>query len=366
MIKLDCYLGVDSKEMWGINRFKLETFANMRDKELDKRKITYQIPKNPRILRRLANFLDFISLSPLEVIKQRRKDAVAFIMSHSEAYLLNYFKFSKSVVLCYDVLPIQFKLTGWMSRAKINFAYRGMIKADRIITIAESVKDDIVKHLNYPAERIDVIYGGVDPVRYKILKGNLSHIKRKYGVPDNKKVVLFLASEEPRKNFPVVLRAFAKLKKRLPDIVLLKVGKARKAGVRKQNLDLINRLGISQDVVFSGYAPEEDVPGIYNVADVVAFPTFYEGAISLPLIEAMACGCPVISTRHVTETIGNSPAMMENVTDPDELENLMYEVLTDKNFRLRIINHGLDQSKKFHWEKTGKSVVDIFKRLATE
>lgn len=366
MIKLDCYYGVDSDEMWGINKYKLETYAKISDNDVDKKKITYSVPQKPDIIKRIANFFDLFLFSPLAVVKHSRKDSVVFIMSHSEAYLLNYFKFRKSVVLCYDILPLLFRLSGWMSRVKLKFAFKGMLKADRIIAVSEGVKDDIVNHLGYPAERIDVVYGGVNPEHYKVMKEDLSLVKRKYGIPEDKGVVLFLASEEPRKNFPLVIKSFAKLKKRMPDIVLLKVGKARKKGVREKNIKLIKQLGIGRDVIFSGYVPEEDIPAIYNAVDLLVYPAFYEGGLCLPFLEAMACGCPVISNRFFSESIGDSPAIMQNATDVDELESLMHKVLTDKSFRLKVVNHGLEQSKKFHWEKTGKSIVDICKRLATE
>ena len=363
MIKLDCYMGVESKQVWGINRYKLETFKNITDDRFDKRKISYALPEKPKLLKRLANFFDLFTYSPAATSRHMRKDAIALIMSHSEAYLLNYFKFKKSIVLCYDLLPLQFKLSGWMSRAKLNFAFRGMLKANRIIAVSESVKDDIVNYLGYPSERIDVIYGGVDPLRYKPQKGTFDNLKKKYGIPEEKKVVLFLGSEEHRKNFHVVLRAFAHLKLRFSDVVLLKVGNAGKSGLRERNMRLIHRLGISRDVIFTGYVPEEDTPKLYNLAEVFPFPTLYEGAISLPVIEAMACGCPVISTKYVDETIGDSPAMMKNATDYLELEQMMYDVMTDNSFRDKIIRHGLQESKRFYWSRTGKMVEDALWKL---
>ncbi len=366
MAKVDCYFGVDTDKAWGINKYKLETYAKMADPSLELKKIAYSLPKKPDLLKRLANFFDLFTYSPLAVLKQRRKDSIAFILAHADAYLLNYFRFRKSVVLCYDILPLQFKLTGWVSGLKLKFAFRGMLKASRIIATSYAVKDDIVNYMGYPAERIDVIHGGVDPQKYKVLKEDLSGIRMKYGIPEGKRIVMFLSSEEPRKNFQVVLRAFARLKQRLPDVVLLKVGNAQKKGIRERNLRLCKHLHIERDVIFTDYVPEEDLPYIYNAADVFALPALYEGGISLPLIEAMACGCPVISTKYLAETTGDSPSMMKNATDVDELESLMYKVLTDKPFRLKVIRHGLEKSKEFHWEKTGKSVVGIIKRLASQ
>ena len=241
-----------------------------------------------------------------------------------------------------------------------------MLKADRIIAIAEGVKDDIINHLNYPAERIDVVLSGADHNRYKVLNMDFSAMRQKYHVPEGKKIILFLASEEPRKNFPIVLKAFARLKKRMPDIVLLKTGKAGKKKFRESNLRLIRELGIGNDVIFTGYVTEEDVPLIYNMSDVFAYPTLYEGAMSLPLFEAMACGCPVISTKYVVETTGDSPSMMKNATDVDELETLMYKALNDKSFRLRVTKHGLERAKNFRWENTSKGIAEVIKRVAAE
>lgn len=364
MIKLDCYLGVDSKEMWGINRYKLETYANMADSGLDIKKIVYSIPKRPLVLNRLANFFDLFTYSPLSVVKERREDAIALLFSHSEAYLLNYFKFRKSIVICYDILPLQFKLSGFLSRLKLGLAFSGMLKADRIIAVSECVKDDIVNYMGYPAERIDVIHGGVDPLRYRVLDTDVSIVRRKYGIPEGKRMLLFLASEEPRKNFVTVIRAFAKLKREVPDVVLLKVGKARKKGVRERNLALIRELGLEKDIIFTGYVPEEDIPLVYNAADMFVYPTLYEGGISLPVIEAMACGCPVISTKYIAETVGGSRAMMDNATDAEELAVIMRRLLEDDSFRKAVIKQGLEKSKEFHWDKTGKEVVGIIKRFA--
>ncbi|MFH1333562.1 MAG: glycosyltransferase family 1 protein [archaeon] len=366
MVKVDCYLGVDSKEMWGINRYKIAVFENLVDSELEKKKVVYKIPKEPAILNRLANFFDMFTYSPLAVVKHRRQDAVALLLAHPEAYLLNYFKFKKSVVICHDILPLQFKLTGWLSSMKLRFAFRGMLKADRIIAIAEGVKDDIVNYLNYPAERIDVVISGADHDHFKVIDGDFSDVRRKYGVPEGKRIILFLASEEPRKNFPIVLKAFAKLKKRMPDIVLLKAGKAGRKEFREDNLRLIKKLGISKDVIFTGYVSEEDVPLVYNMSDIFAYPTLYEGAMSLPLFEAMACGCPVVSTKYVVETTGDIPSMMKNATDVDELESLMYRVLNDKAFRQKVARFGLERAKDFRWENTGKGIAEVIKRVAAE
>lgn len=358
MLKVDFYFGEKSDDLFGINKFKLELYSHILDKEIDKKKISYNLPK---LFKRFFKFIDFITFSPISVLKNRRKDAIAFIMSHTEGYLLNYFKFKKSIIFCYDIVPYLFGGCNFFTRKKLNYSYKAMKKANIILVPANGVKNDLIKYFKILEDKIKVVYGGFDYSLYKLLPKD-NEIKKKYNIPEDKKIILCVMSEEPRKDFPTLIKSFAKLKKKLSDIVLVKVGKARKKGEREKNLQLIKDLEIDKDIIFTGYVPEEDLPKFYNMADVYVLPAFYDGGFVLPLVEAMACGCPIISTDNFEETVEDA-GILFNETNVDDLTKNMYNILTDIGLKKKLIKKGLERARLFTWNKAAQETVKILKEL---
>ncbi len=140
-----------------------------------------------------------------------------------------------------------------------------------------------------------------------------------------------------------MLKAFSEVYKKIP-IPLVITGK--KGWKYKRIFEMVKKLNLKKDVIFTGYVPEEDLPAIYNAADLFVYPSLYEG-FGLPPLEAMACGTPVITsnTSSFPEVVGDA-GIMVNPHDVDELAKVMYEVLTNDGLREDMIKKGLKQPKK--------------------
>ncbi len=168
-------------------------------------------------------------------------------------------------------------------------------RADKIITISEFSRKEIIKYLSVPPEKIEIVPCGVDLQRFHPEGGEeeKKSIKKKYHITGD--YFLYIGTLEPRKNIPVLLQAYAMLQKKYADREV--VPKLVLAGKQGWNYDpifeTVKSLGIEQQVIFTGYVPEEDVPGLYRGAAAFVFPSLYEG-FGMPPLEAMACGTPVI------------------------------------------------------------------------
>jgi len=245
-------------------------------------------------------------------------------------------------------------------RFYLNLDYKGIKRAKRIIAISQTTKNDLMHYLNIPSERISVVYLGVD---HKLFRP-VSH--RIYDYP----YILFVGSEQPRKNFTGLLEAFRQLKTepRFKDLKLVKVGRAggQEANFRRPAMEVIETLGLADEVIFTDFVPEADLPIYYSGADVFVLPSLYEG-FGFPVLEAMACGCPVVTsnTTSLPEVVGEA-GIMVNPYDADSLAQAIRQVLTDSELRDNMARKGLEQAKKFSWEKTAKQTLAVYNKVANE
>ena len=265
----------------------------------------------------------------IRTVKNKVKEGnIKHITSQELAYILNSVKLENSIVTCYDLIPWAYdknRSSIWKENMK------GLRLADCIITISEFSKAEIVKYLDYPEERIRIVYPAVDHSVY--YKNRNKEILTKLNISNDQKVVLYVGSEMPRQNVPVLIKAFAELKKRFPDIKLVKIGESQSNRERENILKLINDLHLHEDVIFAGYVPEEDMPKWYNAADILVYPCAYAG-FGLPPLEAMACGTPVITsnTTSLPEVVGDAGIMIDP-QDVDLMADKMYDILTNNGLR---------------------------------
>jgi glycosyltransferase involved in cell wall biosynthesis len=293
---------------------------------------------------------------------KKRSDSIKHVTSQEHAHILNFTRLRPCVVTCHDVIPIAFKD---VSRLELQYAYlylRGLVKADWIITDSFSSKRDIEQYLNYPEDKITVIYPGVDHEKYRPRNVDQS-ILSKYGIADDTRYILHVGAESPRKNVEGLIKAFYKLKKVVKGVKLVKAGGSHWQPARSRLLRLISDLNLSRDVIFTNYVSEEELIELYNGAELFVFPSFYEG-FGLPVLEAMACGIPVMASNSssLPEVVGEDGL----VVDPyniDALARAMYEVLTNEGLRYDIANAGLKRAKEFSWEKTAQETVKVYQEL---
>ena len=229
---------------------------------------------------------------------------------------------------------------------------------DHFIAISNNTKKDLCKLFGIPEERVSVVYNGVNHEIFYPRKD-----KRPLDYP----YILYVGSEYPRKNMITIIKALYKLKKKYPKefggVKLVKVGVPEVERFGKMTIDVINKLDMHNDVIFTGYVREEDLPYYYSHAEVFVYPSLYEG-FGLPPLEAMACGCPVITsnTSSLPEVVGNA-GIMVNPLNIDELVKAIYDVITDESLKNSLKKKGLKRAKKFSWEKTASNILEIYKNV---
>ena len=235
----------------------------------------------------------------------------------------------------------------------------GLRKAQHIVAVSKCTKTDLMQYLSIPARKITVIYNGVDRNVFKPVAG------RSYDFP----YLLYVGTERPRKNLGTLLAAFSLLKRgsTVPGLKLVKVGSAgRTAEFRQVTLQQIRHLGLEGDVVFVDYVSDEDLAGYYSSAVGLVIPSLYEG-FGIPLIEAMACGCPVIaaSTPSLQE-VANGAALFFSPRDSLELACLMHRLITEPALRNKLIGEGFERVMHFSWEKAAQATLQVYQKVEAE
>lgn len=270
-------------------------------------------------------------------------------------------KNKKVIVTVYDLIPFDKRFLPGMGERILNKCVASKLKkADKLIAISEHTKKDIIKYLGLPPERIEVIYCGVDHSEFRRLdRGKTSKKKTER---KKKLRVLYVGSEMPRKNVAVLLKAFAILKENLPNIELVKIGESQWPGSRESLKLLAKKLSISEDMIWIDKVGKS-LAIEYNKADLFVFPSLYEG-FGFPVIEAMACGCPVICSDKTSlpEVVGNAAIYFDGY-DVKDLAKKMHDVLTNEVLRLKMTEAGLAQARKFSWQKAAQKTLAVYKKI---
>ena len=218
-----------------------------------------------------------------------------------------------------------------------------------IVTISEKVKRDVVDLYNMPPGRIAVTHLAVDHLAFHPRKtAEIEAVRTRYGLPD--RFILYAAASLPHKNHARLFAALKILKQRGEGTRLVLIG-ARDKGQEAIARNIL-AAGLSQDVVFTGWLPFEDIPLIYCASAALVFPTLNEG-FGLPVLEAMACGVPVVcsSIEPLPEVAGDA-ARFVDAYDPAAIADGIRAVLGDQDLRDRLIARGFKRAAEFTWENT--------------
>lgn len=232
-------------------------------------------------------------------------------------------------------------------------------RAAAIVAVSESAKADIIRLLNVPAEKIHVIYEAADPAFRPLPPQSVATIRAHHSLPE--RYILYVGTLEPRKNLERLVEAFAQLVKagHPHDLVL-----AGQRGWKEASLfETIERLGIKHRVRVLNQLPIEALVALYNGAEVLAFPSLYEG-FGLPVIEAMACGTPVLTSRRgsLAEIAGEAAHFVEP-TDVDSIQQGLQKLVTDREYRHHLQTAGLIRASHFAWEKAAMETRQVYERV---
>ncbi len=233
--------------------------------------------------------------------------------------------------------------------------------ATMLICPSSAVRDDIVRILHVPSERVRPIAEAAAPA-FRVIKEKaaVNNVRLKYLLPD--KYVLSVGSLEPGKNRATLLKAFAELRDRGLEHSLVITG--QRAWKYGSDFHLAEELGLKGRVVFTGYIAPEDMPALYNGADLFVFPSLYEG-FGLPVVEAMACGVPVVASNvsSIPEVAGDAASLVDPY-DRDALCDAMERILKDPGLHAVLRRRGLERAATFSWEKAAREHIAVYSEAA--
>jgi glycosyltransferase involved in cell wall biosynthesis len=249
------------------------------------------------------------------------------------------------------------KIVGPFSREVPRFAR----EADAVLTCSEHSRQDIVRLCGLPADRVHVAYGAPDPI-FAPQDRAVAQSRMRAVLGCDSPYVLYVGTLEPRKNIETLLRAFAAVKDCHPHRLLF-------VGATGWNMGhltgLIEELGLVDRVSLPGYLPtRQDLVAAYSAADLFVLPSHYEG-FGLPLVEAMACGCPAIaSNTSCLPEVGGDAVCYFPAPDDTSLAQSMTNLLGNPELRGAMSAKGLVQAKRFAWDDTARRILALYRSLA--
>jgi len=286
-----------------------------------------------------------------------------------DVFLTPYFKAPlfiscKLLLIINDLMPIAFagyhRLKTLHKRIYFaSLAKHAAVRANKIITISQYSKQDILRLFNVPVNRVEVVYLGVDK-RYHPHKPDAQVISSKYGI--NRSFILYFGNFKPHKNVKTLIEAYSGLcKETKSQYQLVLGGKKDKYCLELERL--IGQLELEQNVIFTGSIPEEDLPLIYSAASLFVFPSFYEG-FGLPPLEAMACGVPVIASKATSlpEVVGDA-GILVNPDDANAIKTAITNILGDSALRNSLITKGLEKASQFETCKTAEKILKVLEEI---
>jgi glycosyltransferase involved in cell wall biosynthesis len=265
----------------------------------------------------------------------------------------------KMVTTVHDMAPLAFpgKYDALRLFYHREFLSRMVHRCERVIAVSHYTKADILKFTGFPEDKIDVIYSGIAKEFFQPIAKSvaLEKLKVRYGL-SAPFIVYVSRIEHPAKNHLNLMKAFEEFKKRHPSSTQLVF-----AGADWNGADAVKRYAADskykEEIKFLGFVPLEDLPLLYSGSDLMAFPSFYEG-FGFPVLEAMACGCPVICSDTTSlKEIATGYAKMFDPSRPDQICVAIVEGLTTSEDKIEAAKK---YAAGFDWDKTAREVLNVY------
>ena len=264
-----------------------------------------------------------------------------------------------TVVTAYDLSFLRFpELFNRGNRLYLGrFAPPSLRRADRVIAISEHTRQDVIHLCGVAPERVTTVHLAADERFRPADPGAVARFRARPEVPD--RYILYMGTLEPRKNVSTLVRAYAELRRSgIVDCALVV------AGARGWQFEpifaLVRHLGLEGHVLFPGFVKAEDQALWYTAADIFAYPSLYEG-FGLPLLEAMACGTPVVASNSssLPEVVGGTGLLVEP-TDVGGLASALRDLLENDSLRGRLRESGLARARTFSWRKMAEETACVY------
>ncbi|NJR59656.1 MAG: glycosyltransferase family 4 protein [Cyanobacteria bacterium CRU_2_1] len=299
---------------------------------------------------------------------QNQKVNLFHIIDHSDGhYIYGLKKTNKPIVVtCHDLINFlhpeniadqaRFPL---ISTAIWKYSAKGICESDHIVTVSDYTAKDVMKILKVEPEYITVVPDAVESSFHRLPPEHIEAIRQKYHIPHNKFCLLNVGSNHPRKNISTVLNALNALKNQGVPVHLLKTG----AEFTREQKAFITTHQLADCITYLGKPDRETLVQIYNAADVLLSPSLYEG-FGMTVLEAMACGTPVI-TSNVTSLpeVAGDAAMMVHPTDVQAIVDAVCRLHNNSTERQLLIDRGLARVQLFTWEITAEKIAQIYETL---
>ncbi|MGZ3990518.1 MAG: glycosyltransferase family 4 protein [Flavisolibacter sp.] len=271
------------------------------------------------------------------------------------------------VLTLHDIIyleNIDFKGTSYQNLGNLYRRWlvpRIVKKARMVLTVSSFERDNILEKLQLPEEKVQVLYNGVSS-RFNHLYDpqEVEAFRRRYGLPGQ--YIMFLGNTAPKKNTPNVIRAFAAYCQSHPDPLKLVLLDYKKELVEKL-LEELKQPALMDHFVFPGYVPHQEIPLMYNAATLFLYPSLRE-SFGLPLLEAMACGVPVITsnTSSMPEIAGDA-ALLVDPFDVKELTGALQRLAGNEELQQQLREKGLERARQFTWKASAEKLLSIYESL---
>jgi len=269
---------------------------------------------------------------------------------------LNFWQVSNQCKVILTVHDLSFNRIPWAYSAKMRLWHK-LVKprekfnqVDNIIAVSENTKNDLIDLYHLAAEKIKVVYPGVG------LRPKTEDLKR-INLP--KKFILYLGTLEPRKNVEGVILALEKISQQ--DLYLVIAG--GQGWLYQKIYKLARQSKVGSRIIFLNYVSPADRFGLYQKAQMLVWPSFYEG-FGFPPLEAMSVGCPVITSSNssLSEVVGEA-ALLVDPYNINEIAEAINQLLSNSQLRQNLVDKGYEQIKKYSWKESARKMIDLFNRL---
>ena len=234
-------------------------------------------------------------------------------------------------------------------------------RADALIAVSEATRQDLIRLYGVPPAKVRVIPEAAAPHFRPAPAEDVARVRSRYRLPP--RFLLTVGTIEPRKNLPRLFQALARLEgaKRPPLVVA-----GSKGWLYEETFRTVERLGLEGQVAFLGHVPEEDLPALYTAADLFVLPSLYEG-FGLPVLEAMACGTPVVCSHAASlREVAGDAARYVDPRDPEAMAEVLREAWEDPDLRAALRARGLARAASFSWRRTAEETLALYDALLAE
>ncbi|MDT5062881.1 MAG: hypothetical protein QOH63_3340 [Acidobacteriota bacterium] len=300
----------------------------------------------------------------------RRRSDIFHVVDQAYAHLLCCLPASRTVVTCHDLMLLKSVRGDFgpsyvpppVASRLLSFSLGFLKRAAMVIADSKATADDLVKHLNIPQEQIRVVHLGIDPMFAPPSSADERQVARARWGFDGQRTLLHVGNNWFYKNLEGVIKALAVLQEQSVESspILIKVGKRLTVEQRK----LARGLGVASRIRELGVLNNEELQTVYWAADMLVFPSWWEG-FGWPPLEAMASGTPVIcSDRGSLGEVAGNAAMIVNPEEPEEIADAIARVLGDENLRRSLILTGMQRAKQFTWERAAEQTFQVYREVA--